>query len=291
MSGQRTSVHRYSIATISIIAGATVQMVCQHFMGATPPSAAVFLLAIGFSAWYGGFGPGLLAMMLAVPVGDLLSVSITPEISSATRVVDMVAVVVVGLLTNAMMLYRETQARQQLERHHDAAERRRTANHLAQERHRLHMLLEHSPDCIYFKDLQSRFLVLSPSMARMFGFKKVEDVVGKTDFDIFTKEHAQPAYDDEQTIIRTGIPMINKEEKETWPDGHVTWASSTKVPFHDPSGDIIGIFGISRDITDIMHARGALNTAKETAESASRARKASVPPSRLQTGNRLVSPV
>ncbi len=272
MSGQRTSVHRYSIATISIVAGATVQMVCQHFMGATPPSAAVFLLAIGFSAWYGGFGPGLLAMMLAVPVGDLLSVSITPEISSATRVVDMVAVVVVGLLTNAMMLYRETQARQQLERHHDAAERRRTANHLAQERHRLHMLLEHSPDCIYFKDLQSRFLVLSPSMARMFGFKKVEEVLGKTDFDIFTKEHAQPAYDDEQTIIRTGIPLINKEEKETWPDGRVTWASSTKVPFHDPSGEIIGIFGISRDITAHKVAEDALREAKIIAESANLAK-------------------
>ena len=207
MSGQRTSVHRYSIATISIIAGATVQMVCQHFMGATPPSAAVFLLAIGFSAWYGGFGPGLLAMMLAVPVGDLLSVSIAPEISSATRVVDMVAVVVVGLLTNAMMLYRETQARQQLERHHDAAERRRTANHLAQERYRLQVLMEHSPDGIYFKDRQSRFLLVSPSLARLFGFKRSEDVLGKTDFDIFTKEHAQPAYDDEQTIIRTGIPL------------------------------------------------------------------------------------
>ena len=272
MSGQRTLVLRYFIATISIIAGATVQMACQHVGGATPPSAAVFLLAIGFSAWYGGFGPGLLAMILAVIVGDLLNGSIIPELSPATRVVDAVAIIVVGLLTSAMMLYRETQARQQLERHHDAAERRRTVNHLAQERHRLQMLLEHSPDCIYFKDLQSRFLVLSPSMARMFGFKKVEEVLGKTDFDIFTKEHAQPAYDDEQTIIRTGIPLINKEEKETWPDGHVTWASSTKVPFHDPSGEIIGIFGISRDITAHKVAEDALREAKVSAESANLAK-------------------
>ena len=127
MSGQRTVVHRYSIATISIIAGATVQMACQHVIGATPPSAAVFLLAIGFSAWYGGFGPGLLAMILAVPVGDLLSVVLDTGATPRTRIVDGAAVVVVGMLTNAMMLYRENQARLVMERRYDAAERRRSA--------------------------------------------------------------------------------------------------------------------------------------------------------------------
>ena len=272
MAEPRSPVHHYSIATLAIIAGAVVLLMCHHLVGATPPSAAVFLLGIGFSAWYGGFGPGLLAMILAVPVGDLLSVMLDTGATPRTRIVDGAAVVVVGLLTNAMMLYRENQARLVMERRQDAAERRRTADHLTQERHRLLMLMEHSPDRIYFKDLQSRFVVISPSMAQMFGYERVEDVLGKTDFDIFTKEHAQPAFDDEQQVIRTGIPLVNKEEKETWPDGHVTWASSTKVPFRDPQGTIIGTFGISRDVTERKLADNLLREAKAAAESANLAK-------------------
>ena len=64
MAEARSPVHRYSIATLAIIAGAAVQVICHQVIGATPPSAAIFLLGIGFSAWYGGFGPGLLAMIL-----------------------------------------------------------------------------------------------------------------------------------------------------------------------------------------------------------------------------------
>jgi two-component system sensor histidine kinase/response regulator len=271
MSEPRSPVHRYSIATLVIMAGAMIQLLC-HQVGAVPPSAAVFLLGIGFSAWYGGFGPGLLAMLLAVPIGDLLSVVLDTGATPRTRIVDGAAVVVVGLLTNAMMLYRENQARLQLERRHDADERRRTADDLTQERHRLLMLMEHSPDRIYFKDLRSRFVVISPSMAQMFGYERVEEVIGKTDFDIFTKEHAQPAFDDEQEVIRTGTPLIDKEEKETWPDGHITWASTTKVPFRDPQGVIIGTFGISRDVTERKAKDDALREAKATAESANLAK-------------------
>jgi two-component system, sensor histidine kinase and response regulator len=272
MAGHPTSAHRFGIAVLAILGGTAVQLMSRHLFEATPPSVAVFLLAIGFSAWYGGFAPGLLALALAVPVGDLLTVAMDPGASMRTRSVDAAALVVVGMLTNAMLLYRETQARLQLERVQDAVERRRTAEHLTQERHRLLMLMEHSPDRIYFKDLQSRFVVISPSMAKMFGYQRVEDVMGKTDFDIFTREHAQPAFDDEQEIIRTGIPLINKEEKETWPDGHITWASSTKVPFRDPQGNIIGTFGISRDITERKLADEALREAKLAAEAANLAK-------------------
>ncbi|HEX3135249.1 MAG TPA: ATP-binding protein [Planctomycetota bacterium] len=257
---------------MAIIATSVIQVMCQQNLGATAPAVAIFLLAIGFSAWYGGFGAGLLAMVLAVPTGDLLTVAMDPNATMRTRIVDGAAVVVVGMLTNAMLLYRETQARITMERRHHADERRRTADDLTQERHRLLMLMEHSPDRIYFKDLQSRFVVISPSMARMFGYDRVEDVLGKSDFDIFTQEHAQPAFDDEQQIIRTGIPLIDKEEKETWPDGHITWASSTKVPFRDPQGNVIGTFGISRDITQRKLADDALRKAKVSAEAANLAK-------------------
>jgi PAS domain S-box-containing protein len=86
--------------------------------------------------------------------------------------------------------------------------------------------------------------------------------VGKTDFDFFTAEHAQEAYRDEQEIIRTGQPIVGKEEKETWPDGHVTWLLTTKMPLRDANGEIIGTFGVSRDITERKQTEEALRNSE-----------------------------
>jgi PAS domain S-box-containing protein len=111
-------------------------------------------------------------------------------------------------------------------------------------------LLDNIPDHIYFKDKKSRFIQASKSVAEQFGVKSVEDLIGKTDFDYFTKEHAELAYRDEQEIIKTGKPIMNKIEKETHPDGKITWVSTTKIPRYDENRNIIGILGISRDITE-----------------------------------------
>ena len=111
-------------------------------------------------------------------------------------------------------------------------------------------LLDTSPDHIYFKDARSRFIKSSKAQARQFGVKSPDEMAGKTDFDFFDEAHARPAFEDEQEIIRTGRPMIAKEEREVWNDGHVTWASSTKIPMRDDAGKIIGIMGISRDVTE-----------------------------------------
>ena len=113
----------------------------------------------------------------------------------------------------------------------------------------LESLMRQSSDLIYFKNRESQFIKVSDSYCAKFGLSN-EDLAGKTDFDLFTQEHAQRAFDDEQKIIATGIPIINIEEKETvLRDGTVTWASTSKMPLRDRSGQIIGTFGVSRDIS------------------------------------------
>ncbi len=138
----------------------------------------------------------------------------------------------------------------------DVTERRRVEAELASERHLLRTLLENLPDQIYFKDRDSRFLRCSSVLAERFHSSSVDDLVGKSDFDFFTEEHARPAFEDEQEIIRTGRPMVGKIEKEFWKDNgdKVTWVLTTKVPLRDKAGEIIGTFGISKDITAMKEA-------------------------------------
>ncbi|VGO17352.1 hypothetical protein PDESU_05948 [Pontiella desulfatans] len=118
----------------------------------------------------------------------------------------------------------------------------------------LENLMNNSSDSIYFKDLQSRFIKVNQACADKHGWESPESVKGKSDFDTFTQEHAEQAFADEQRIIKTGEPLDAVEEKETWPDGSVTWVSTTKLPLRNEAGEIIGTFGMSRDITEHKEA-------------------------------------
>jgi PAS domain S-box-containing protein len=131
----------------------------------------------------------------------------------------------------------------------DITERKQTEEELAQEQYLLHTLMDNLPDHIYFKDHASRFIRISKTLAQMFGLSDPAEAVGKTDFDFFTGEHAQQAFDDEQNIIRTG-QMLSIEEKETHHDRPDTWVSTVKLPLRNKEGKIIGTFGTSRDITE-----------------------------------------
>jgi PAS domain S-box-containing protein len=154
----------------------------------------------------------------------------------------------------------------------DVTERRRAEDSLARERELLTSLMDHIPDSIYFKDRESRFIRINQAMVRRFSLSDASDALGKTDFDFFSPEHAQPAFNDEKRVMETGEPIVGKEEREVWPDGRIMWVSSTKMPLRDTRGEIVGTFGVSRDITDRKRIEEALHQAKEAAESASRAK-------------------
>jgi PAS domain S-box-containing protein len=130
----------------------------------------------------------------------------------------------------------------------DITGRKEAEEALAQEQYLMHTLTDNLPDHIYFKDLESRFIRINKSLARFIGLNDPDQAVGKKDSDFFTGEHAQQAYKDEQTIIRTG-QLLNIEEKETHRDRPDTWVSTIKLPLRDKDGNITGTFGISRDIT------------------------------------------
>jgi len=153
----------------------------------------------------------------------------------------------------------------------DVTDNKRSEAALKHERFLLRTIMDNLPDRIYFKDEQSRFLRNSRGHLQRFGLTDASQAIGKSDFDFFSEEHARQAYEDEQRLIRTG-ETVTKEEKETWPDGSISWALSTKLPLRDESGKVIGTFGISHDITDRKRAEEAMREAKETAEEASRAK-------------------
>jgi PAS domain S-box-containing protein len=140
----------------------------------------------------------------------------------------------------------------------------------------LRAVMEHIPDSIYFKDRNSRFVAVNEAAARWFGFRSPAELIGRTDFDLFTADHARPAFDDEQRIMATGVPIVGQVERETWPDGRVTWVSTSKMPLRDLAGEVIGTFGISRDITRQVQAEESLREARDAAEAASRAKSAFV---------------
>ncbi|MCX6966828.1 MAG: PAS domain-containing protein [Verrucomicrobia bacterium] len=122
----------------------------------------------------------------------------------------------------------------------------------------LHAMLESSPDHIYFKDTESRFLRINRALARYFGLNDPSEAIGKTDFDFHSPEKAAVRFQDERSIMETGTPIIDKIELEAHRDGKTAWVLTSKSPLCDEQGNLIGTFGISRDITLLKEMEDAL---------------------------------
>jgi len=121
---------------------------------------------------------------------------------------------------------------------------------LAEERSLLRTLIDHLPDSIYVKELDGRFALVNSAGLRHLGVDKPEEAVGKTDFDFFPEELAAHYRADEQAIIESGEPLLSHEERTVDAAGNMRWFSTSKVPVRDGSGNIVGLVGMNRDITE-----------------------------------------
>ena len=124
---------------------------------------------------------------------------------------------------------------------------------LTTERNLLRTVIENLPDCVYAKDIIARKTLANKADLKNFGLENETQVLGKTDFDFFPHDIAAAFFADDQAVLKTGQPVINREEKVVRPDGEVRWLLTTKVPWHDAAGNIVGLVGIGRDITDKKH--------------------------------------
>ncbi|UCD14269.1 MAG: PAS domain S-box protein [Thermoplasmatales archaeon] len=130
----------------------------------------------------------------------------------------------------------------------DVTPRNETEKKRIREHELLKTLMDNVPDSVYFKDAENRFILVNKAKAEHSNVSP-EEMINKTDFDFLPEDQARKIFDDDNNIMQSGQPIINKLEKLTHSNGSERWLSVTKVPRYSVEGDIIGTMGISRDVT------------------------------------------
>jgi len=140
----------------------------------------------------------------------------------------------------------------------DITARKEAEAALARERDLLRTVMDHVPDALYVKDVHSRFLRLNPHAAHTLGITDPEEALGKTDFDFFPEALASGFYADEQQVISTGQPLLNRLEPQGEDEDTASWWLTSMAPVRDETGAIAGIVGSGRDVTERLHTEAAL---------------------------------
>ena len=157
---------------------------------------------------------------------------------------------IVGLLGVNRDITEFKETKEALARVHQKREQQ-AQEKLAEERKLLRLLIDYIPDYVYLKDQDSRFLAANQATADLMGAASPQKLIGKTDYDFFPPELARAYHEQEQTILQTGQPLLNHEDPVPHQKtGEPRWVLSSKFPYRDSAGSIIGIMGISRDITE-----------------------------------------
>lgn len=182
--------------------------------------------------------------------------------SGLTKVVTAI-VSCVGVVVLARVMPHALQLKTPEELDKERLERKQVEDTLEQERYLFHLLLEHLPEVIYFKDAEGRFLRISRTLAHRLGLDDPLEAIGKSDSDFFPPEYADQAQRDEQKLMESGISLIGKQENPHWPDGTVQWVLTTKVPLESSTGEVLGTFGVSHDITPLKKSQQRLQESEE----------------------------
>ena len=146
----------------------------------------------------------------------------------------------------------------------DISSRKEFEQALSRERDLLQNLMDSLPDYIYFKDLKSRFVRINLAHARALGLTDPKEAIGKSDADFFSGHFARQTLADEQRILATGQPLVDSSEELRTLSGETRWVSATKVPTRDADGQISGLVGISRNITERKRVEEELRAQQES---------------------------
>ncbi|HEU5431412.1 MAG TPA: PAS domain S-box protein, partial [Thermomicrobiales bacterium] len=137
---------------------------------------------------------------------------------------------------------------------------------LGRERDLLQTVLEQLPDAVYIKDAESRFIRLNSAAARVLGLGRDNrhEALGQNDFAFFPAELASQYFADEQLVVATGQPILNKLEPQSLGADQAPWWLTSTVPWHDDRGDVVGVIGVGRDITERRRLEEELRRSAET---------------------------
>ncbi len=149
---------------------------------------------------------------------------------------------------------------------HDMTERKQAEDALEQERNLLRTLIDNIPDRVYAKDTQGRKTLTNSADWRASGGKSAQDVIGKTDFELYSSDQASQFWAVDKNVIDTGVPVSNMEEPGRDENGNPVWILTTKAPLRDIKGQVFGLVGIGRDITEKKRADAELLQEKQFLE-------------------------
>ena len=140
----------------------------------------------------------------------------------------------------------------------DITERKRADEALLNERSLFRTIIDLIPDAVFAKDLEGRKILANPKEVQLSGKNSEDEIIGKTDFDLFPEIEAKRALAEDQLVLQTGNPLLNIEGKLIDSEGKLHHLLGSKVVIRDRLGKITGLAGLTRDITERKRAEELL---------------------------------